>query len=112
MDGMWDRQTSLQDFRSFWLKPSNPLEGYTAEGEDVVTEFRKIPMRDGAEVGIKIYRAKVRTDGGSGSSFPSAFVLRFHGGGFVIGGHGTVNPESLLIAGKTNSIVVSVDYKL
>lgn len=112
MDDQWDPQNSLEAFRNFWLKPSNPPEGCPQAGEDVVTETRQIPMRDEAEVEIKIYRAKAKTNGDSSSSSPSALVLRFHGGGFVVGGHGTEHPESLFIAGRTNSVVVSVDYRL
>lgn len=70
-----------------------------------MTETRMIPMRDGEEVEIKVYSAKDKKPG-------SALIMRYHGGGFVVGGHCTEHSESLLVAGKTNAVVVSVHYRL
>lgn len=111
VDSMWAPQHSLQEFRSFWLNDSAAPPGCPKEGEHVITETRRIPMRDAAEVEVKIYTAKARTDHGS-SSRPSALALRFHGGGWVVGGHCTEHSENLAIAGKTNTVVVSVDYRM
>lgn len=105
MDQMWDPSSSLETFRKAWLNDSPPPPGCPVEGEDVVTATQQIPMRDGATIEIKTYTAKDKKPG-------SALMVRYHGGGWVVGGHCTEHSESLLIAGKTNTVVVSVDYRM
>ena len=105
LEQIWQPSLSLEEFRKMWLNDSTPMEGCPEEGVDVLTETRKIPMRDGAEVEIKTYTANDKKPG-------SALVMRFHGGGWVVGGHCAESSENLLIAGKTNSVVVSVDYRM
>lgn len=75
------------------------------EGEDVTTATQQIPVRDGATIEVKTYVSRDRKPG-------SALVMRYHGGGWVVGGHCTEHPENLVIAGRTNSVVVSVDYSM
>lgn len=108
IEAMWAPELSLEEFRKLWLNEPPPPADCPKEGEDVATEIRKIPTRDGAEIEIKVYRAKDKTNG----STTPALVLRFHGGGWVVGGHCTDHAENLLIAGRTNSVVVSVDYRM
>ncbi|KAF5008831.1 hypothetical protein FDECE_4910 [Fusarium decemcellulare] len=105
MEEWWEPSRSLEEFRQLWQLNQAAPEGCPVEGEDVLTETQQIPMRDGALVEIKIYRAKDKKPG-------SALVMRFHGGGWVVGGHCTEHAENLVIAGKTNSVVVSVDYRM
>lgn len=105
IEQVWEPSLSLEEFRKMWLNESAPPEGCPKEGVDVETETRKIPMRDGDEVEIKIYRAKDKKPG-------SALAMRYHGGGWVVGGHCTEHSKNLLIAGKTNTVVVSVDYRM
>ncbi|KPM35044.1 hypothetical protein AK830_g11522 [Neonectria ditissima] len=105
VEQIWEPSLSLDDFRKMWLNDSLPPAGCPKEGVDVTTETRRIPMRDGAEVEIKVYTAREKKPG-------SALVMRFHGGGWVVGGHCTEHSENLLIAGRTNSVVVSVDYRM
>lgn len=105
LDTIWNPNSTLEEFRKAWGANSPSPAGCPVEGVDVVTEKRMIPMRDGVEREIMIYKAKEKKEG-------SAVVLRCHGGGWVIGGPNTEHPESLLLAGKTNSIVVVIDYRL
>jgi acetyl esterase/lipase len=105
LDKIWDPNSTIEEFRAAWSANSPSPAGCPVEGEDVVTEKRTIPMRDGVEREICIYRAKEKKEG-------SAVVLRCHGGGWVIGGPNTEHPESLMLAGKTNSIVVVIDYRM
>lgn len=105
VDQIWEPSLSLQEFRGFWTNNSVPPPNCPVEGQDVVTETRKILMRDGAEVEIKVYAAKQKQAN-------SALIMRFHGGGWVVGGHCTEHSENLVIAGRTNSVVVSVDYRM
>ncbi|KAH8699481.1 alpha/beta hydrolase fold-domain-containing protein [Ilyonectria robusta] len=102
---IWEPSLSLEAFRKMWLNDSAPPEGCPTEGVDVMTETQQIPMRDGGKVEIKVYKSKDKKP-------DSALVMRFHGGGWVVGGHCTEHSENLLIAGRTNSVVVSVDYRM
>ncbi|KAM0254473.1 hypothetical protein ACHAQJ_006755 [Trichoderma viride] len=105
MEGMWQPETSFEDFRKAWLNDSPAPEGCPIEGKDVLTETQMIPTRDGTEIEIKVYRAKYKSPS-------SAMVIRYHGGGWVVGGHCTEHSENLIIAAWTNSVVVSVNYRL
>lgn len=58
-------------FNNSMLPPNAPVEG-----EDFATTHRMIPVRDGSEIEVRIYRSlKVKGNG------KSALVLRLHGGG-------------------------------
>ncbi|CAI6097898.1 unnamed protein product [Clonostachys chloroleuca] len=105
VDQIWDPAHSLETFRSSWTSNSSPPPDWPKEGEDVVTETKQIPVRDGTQIEVKIYRAKQKKPG-------SALVMRFHGGGWVVGGHCTEHPENLVLAARTNSVVVSVAYRM
>jgi acetyl esterase/lipase len=107
LDQIWNPESTIDEFRKGWSANSPSPKGCPVEGEDVVTEKRTVKMRDGAEREICIYRSK--EDDGKGGK---ALVLRCHGGGWVIGGPNTEHPESLLLAGKTNSVVVVIDYRM
>ncbi|KAI6784203.1 uncharacterized protein J7T54_004749 [Emericellopsis cladophorae] len=58
IESVWEPSLSLEDFRKLWLNDQTPPPGCPVEGEDVVSETRMIPMRDGHEIEIKIYRKK------------------------------------------------------
>lgn len=106
MNAVWTPSLSLDKFREVWLTETPVPLSFPQEGRDVVTEVSKIPMRDGHKVSAKIYRRKERQRSGK-----SALVMRFHGGGWVVGGHCTEHAESLLIARRTDCVVVSVEYR-
>ncbi|KAH6891418.1 esterase/lipase/thioesterase [Thelonectria olida] len=105
IEQIWEPSLSLEAFRKLWLNNSAAPEACPKEGEDVLTETQQIPMRDGATVEIKVYKAK-------GVKADAALVMRYHGGGWVVGGHCTEHSENLVIAGRTNAVVVSVDYRM
>lgn len=109
VDAMWAPELSLEEFRKLWLSDSPPPPGCPKEGEDVTTETQRMPVRDGANIEIKVYRAKEKS---SSSSSTPALMLRVHGGGWVVGGHCTEHSENLLVAGRTNTVIVSVDYRM
>jgi acetyl esterase/lipase len=105
IEDVWKPSLSLEEFRKLWLNDQTPPPGCPVEGEDVVSETRMIPMRDGHKIEIKIYRKK-------DDDRTKALMMRYHGGGWVVGGHCTEKAEDLLIAGRTNTVVVSVDYRM
>lgn len=92
-------------FRDAWLAPVPMPEGCPKEGEDVVTSVRKVPVRDGAEIEIKIYKTP-------GARKDAVLVLKTHGGGWAIGSHVTEEADNLMIAGNRDVVLVSVDYRL
>lgn len=67
-------------------------------------EERHIPVRDGSNVKVRIY-----TPAGDG---PFPIILYFHGGGWVLNSIETCDGSCRLLAAKSNSIVISVDYRL
>ncbi|KAF2102884.1 hypothetical protein NA57DRAFT_71870 [Rhizodiscina lignyota] len=75
-------------------------------GTDVLTiEDQEIPVRDGAKIGIRIYKPK--------SVQPQApLVFVTHGGGWVIGVHGAEETMNKYIAGRNGAVVISVDYRM
>ncbi|ROT41549.1 esterase/lipase/thioesterase [Sodiomyces alkalinus F11] len=103
---LWVPELDMAAFKAAWMVAPPAPEGCPVEGVDVATELRKIPMRDGAEIEVKIYKSKTP------SAETPALAVRFHGGGWVVGGHITEEPENLLLAGKANVVVVSVDYRM
>lgn len=107
MAGLW-AFSEWAPFRQAWLAPGPLPEGCPEEGRDVVTEVRRVPVRDGAEVEIKVYRRI----GGGGGGGGAVLVLKTHGGGWAIGSHVTEEAENLMLAGKSGVVVVSVDYRL
>lgn len=103
---MWEPELDMAAFKAAWMTAPPAPEGTPVEGRDVLTETRTFKARDGADVGVKIYKSA------SPSTDRAALIVRFHGGGWVVGGHCTEEPESLLLAGLGNAIVVSVDYRM
>lgn len=105
LDTIWNTSETIDEFRKGWSGNSPSPAGCPVEGVDVVTEKRMIPMRDGVEREIVVYRAREKKEG-------SAVVVRCHGGGWVVGGANTEHPESLMLAGKTNTVVVVIDFRM
>lgn len=64
----------------------------------------KFTARDGAQISLRIY-----TPNGDGL-FP--IIIYYHGGGWVLNDLNTCHESCAELANKTNSIVVSVDYRL
>ena len=65
-----------------------------------------IPMHDGAEIPIRIYQPKA--DG------PHPIILYYHGGAFLEG-YGNIQTHDNIVralSSKTNSVVISVGYRL
>ncbi|WP_336046033.1 alpha/beta hydrolase [Solibacillus ferritrahens] len=67
-------------------------------------EDRSISMRDGAEIGIRIY-----TPHGNG---PFNIIMYYHGGGWVLNDLNTCHESCSRLAFTTGQIVVSVEYRL
>ncbi|KAK4942715.1 hypothetical protein LTR66_014679 [Elasticomyces elasticus] len=99
-------QMPMDEFKMAWLTtppalpPNCPVPGKHIEIVD-----QKAPVRDGTQIGIRIYRP-IKPQSGS------ALYLKAHGGGWVVGSHEVEEAENRFVAGMGNVIVVSVDYRM
>ncbi|MEK5332813.1 alpha/beta hydrolase [Lysinibacillus sp. FSL W8-0992] len=67
-------------------------------------EDRKISMRDGQEITIRLYIPE------HAKNLP--VIIYYHGGGWVFGDLGSADAGCQLLADRAHAIVVSVDYRL
>jgi acetyl esterase/lipase len=86
---------------------NTPLEypDFVPSVDDLVITEKKVPVSDGTEIGIKIYKQK---------SPVADAVLYYvmHGGGWVVGSHGIEEVMNRSVAKKNGAVVVSVDYRM
>ena len=78
------------------------LTGDSQEVRNV--ENVKIPVDGGEEIGLRIYTPK-----GKG---PFPVFVYYHGGGWVLGDLEVIDPILRAVTNETNTLVVSVDYRL
>lgn len=76
-------------------------------GKDYLVRDESITVRDGASIGIKFYEPLKEKRTGK-----DALVMKFHGGGFVVGGHDVEEVENRLLAVDAGAVVASVDYRM
>jgi acetyl esterase/lipase len=90
------------------LPPRHAAAGDLAEGRgtDVLTSTRLVPVRDGTEIDIKIYRRRTGCEGEA-----AALMFRMHDGGWATGGHDMEEAENLWLAASHDVVLVSVDYR-
>jgi acetyl esterase/lipase len=103
---MWGADIPMDEFKAAWVAgpPAIP-EGCPVPGKDVMLSTSMVPVRDGAEVEIKIYEAPTKQAG-------KALVFRMHGGGWTVCNHEAEEAENLYIGSLPNAVVVSVDYRM
>jgi acetyl esterase/lipase len=73
--------------------------------KDLDIHHQNVPVRDGTDIDVRIYKAKNVQE-------KASLFLVSHGGGWVIGSHGIDEAVSRVVADKTNTVVVSVDYRM
>jgi acetyl esterase/lipase len=103
---LWAAEVPLDKFKESWLlaPPALP-EGCPEPGRDVFISKMKVPVRDGTQIEIQIYRpSEPRTD--------AALVFRMHGGGWTVGSHEIEEAENRYLGALPNAVVVSVDYRM
>ncbi|KAF2499637.1 hypothetical protein BU16DRAFT_547877 [Lophium mytilinum] len=103
---LWDRP--LKHTRAM-LKMPLPFPDFVPKADEFQITERTVPVRDGTEIGIKIYssKAKGKADAGGAVLF---YVM--HGGGWVVGSHGIEEVMNRYVARDNGAVVVSVDYRL
>jgi acetyl esterase/lipase len=73
--------------------------------DDINMHHEAVAVRDGAEIDVKIYKSKT-------VSPKASLFLVSHGGGWVVGSHGTEEAMNRIVAGKSETVVVSADYRM
>ncbi|MFJ7982714.1 alpha/beta hydrolase [Lysinibacillus xylanilyticus] len=79
-----------------WMSPQSP--------QLAAIEDRKIFVRDGAQINVRIYKPVLD------KQLP--VIVYYHGGGWVFGNLDSTDAGCQLLAEKAQAIVVSVDYRL
>lgn len=109
------KSTVKDMFDALWAEPTENIRngfrdapvvfGHVVPKDLDITD-RQIPVSDGSEIGIRIYRDKGTPKEGA----PLFYVA--HGGGWVVGSHDVEAAQNMLVAGTAGVVVVSVDYRL
>ncbi|PVH71235.1 lipase [Cadophora sp. DSE1049] len=81
-------------------------QGCPELGKEIDISDIHAEARDGTKLGIRIYKSK-KTEPKN-----AVLYLKAHGGGFVVGGHGTEEAENRHVGALDDVVVVSVDYRM
>ncbi|KAK5991571.1 Esterase LipI [Cladobotryum mycophilum] len=100
---------SAEDVKGLRLRRGNSdaiiPPGGPDRAKEVISEFIRIPARDGHQIELKLYKSPtVQKD--------ATLLLYMHGGGWVMGNHETNGAENVHAASHRNIVVLSVDYRL
>jgi acetyl esterase/lipase len=98
---IWD--LPLAEVKDAWENIPPALGPYVPNDLDI--HNKNIPVRDGYEVDVRIYKSKNTPDNAS------LYVVA-HGGGWCVGTHGVEEAMNRIVADKTPTVVVSVNYRL
>lgn len=102
-DELTPRQLARTRRRVRLRPPVTWVVGRPTDG--VVTRVRRITMRDGHEIAVRIHRPAY-VEG----RLP--LVMHLHGGGFVMGHPSVFDAVCTAIAGRVGAVVVSVGYRM
>ncbi len=76
-------------------------------GKDYLVRDESLTVRDGASIGMRFYEPLKEKRTGK-----EVLVMKFHGGGFIIGSHDIEEVENRLLAVDAGAVVASVDYRM
>jgi acetyl esterase/lipase len=76
---------------------------------EVSEEDRQIPMRDGAEITVRVYRPTARPPAAEGRGSP--LIVMFHEGGFSMGDLTDEEVNCRLFSRELGAVCVNVDYR-
>lgn len=98
----------LEQQHPIWAAQPHPLPDGTPT--DLEVSSQQVPVRDGAQIGIRIYRntTKLREMGKT----EAPLVVVAHGGGWTLGNNDVEEGVCRWIAHETGAVVVDVDYRL
>ena len=96
----------VAEFKNAWLTAPLVLPEVVPEPwKDYEVADRRIPVRDGAKIGLRIYRP-IKHAGNA------TLVLKAHGGGWVVGSHEVEEVENRMLAAHAGAVVASIDYRM
>lgn len=103
----FDRKITIEEFKQNIVSFSfGTPEGDTST-PDLDISYLSVPVRDGTKLELKIYRRKT-----SSPQKEACLVLRFHGGGWVVGCHETEEPENRILGALPDVVVASLNYRM
>ncbi|KAE8331437.1 alpha/beta hydrolase fold-domain-containing protein [Aspergillus sergii] len=103
---IWTPQDIAQ-LRNNFKSSRLPIPGIPTEGFAI--SHRMVPVSDGTDIEIRIYRPTSVHDQSTSSALPLLFVA--HGGGWVVGDHDSEGPLCRLVCARNKVIVISVDFR-
>ncbi|KIW11720.1 hypothetical protein PV08_11022 [Exophiala spinifera] len=104
LTALWE--LPIDEFKAAWLSaPVSLPDNAPQPGQDYIVLDQVAPVRDGTEIGIRVYRP-VKSEPGM------TLILKSHGGGWVVGSHEVEEVENRFLAAKAGAVVVSVDYRM
>ncbi|KAJ0419717.1 alpha/beta hydrolase fold-domain-containing protein [Aspergillus carlsbadensis] len=97
-------QLPIDTFRDLPYRAPPLPESCPVQGQDICITEETVPVRDGTNIRIRVYRPLSPITSG-------LLFLNAHGGGFVVGEPQTEEGQNRILTKSTNSVTVSVDYR-
>ncbi|KAE8444360.1 hypothetical protein EG329_000670 [Mollisiaceae sp. DMI_Dod_QoI] len=98
--------TALREHRAALLKEKWPLRYLPGAIAEVAEQDRKIPVRDGSEITIRVYKPVTKKEGGS------PLIVMFHEGGWGMGDLSDEEVNCRLFSRDLGAVCVNVEYRL
>lgn len=108
-------------FEQFWALPhdeftkawkSMPTILPDGTPQDLEVEHKLIPLRDGHECQIRIYRNPAIDEPQLKAGKKAPLVIIYHGGGWLLGSHEVEEGVARWTCKQTSAVVVDVEYRL
>ncbi|EXJ87218.1 hypothetical protein A1O3_04177 [Capronia epimyces CBS 606.96] len=101
----------IADLRAIKYRPAALPEDIPQPGIDIDISTIEVPVRDGAKIPLRVYRAKAASANQLPDSDGAVLFFNIHGGGWVLGVPETEEAQNRIIAVRNKAVVVSVDYR-
>ncbi|KAH7342543.1 lipase 2 [Rhexocercosporidium sp. MPI-PUGE-AT-0058] len=98
--------SALREHRATMLKEKWHLRYLPGPIPEVTEEDRKIPVRDGSEITIRVYKPVTEKEGGS------PLIVMFHEGGWGMGDMTDEEVNCRLFSRDLGAVCVNVEYRL
>lgn len=98
--------TALREHRAAMLKEKWALRYLPGLIAEVTEQDRKIPVRDGSEIIIRVYKPVTEKEGGS------PLIVMFHEGGWGMGDLSDEEVNCRLFSRELGAVCVNVEYRL
>lgn len=98
--------TARREHRAAILKEKWALRYLPGPIAEVVEQDRKIPVRDGSKITIRVYKPVTKAEGGS------PLIVMFHEGGWAMGDLSDEEVNCRLFSRDLGAVCVNVEYRL